>query len=118
MRTAREVLESHLELRQEGDLEKDLATNYHDHVVMLSWGEGVHRGKDAVRRLASILNTYLPQGQYQYHQLLVADEYGMLQWTGTSQDEVVHDGADSYVVRDGLIAAQTIHYAAAPRQQR
>lgn len=57
MRSARDVIESHLAHRSAGDLEGDLARNYHDDVVLLSWGEGVNRGKDGVRRLAGILGT-------------------------------------------------------------
>lgn len=36
---------------------------------------------------------------------------GMLQWSARSEDTEIHDGADSYLVRDGLIVAQTIHYS-------
>jgi hypothetical protein len=111
MRSTREVLESHLALREQGDLEGDLGRNYADDVVLLSWGEGVHRGKDGVRELATVLRTYLPEGEYSYGLLLVADEYGLLQWSGSGAGTVVHDGADSFVVRDGRIVAQTIHYA-------
>lgn len=112
MRSTREVLESHLALRAEGDLEADLRQNYSDDVVLLSWGEGVHRGKDGVRELAGVLRTYLPEGEYRYGVLVVADEYGLLRWSGSGAGTVVHDGADSFVVRDGRIVAQTIHYAA------
>lgn len=84
--------------------------------MLLSTGEGVTHGHDGVRRLAGILNSYLPEGEYDYHQVLVEGDVGMLDWTGTGEDLCVHDGADSYVVRDGLIVAQTIHYSARPRE--
>ena len=109
-RTPRAVLESHLALRQEGDLEGDLATNYAEDVVLLSWGEGVHRGHDGVRYLAEVLRTYAEHGSFQYHQLLTADDYGMLRWSADMPDLVIHDGTDAFVVRDGLIVAQTIAY--------
>lgn len=115
MRTTREVLESHLDQRQAGDLERDLATNYDDDVVLLS-AEGIHHGHEGVRMLASILRTYVHAGRYSYRQLLVHGEVGMLQWTAQGDHFAVHDGADSYVVRRGRIVAQTIHYSATRRR--
>ncbi|MEU0315928.1 nuclear transport factor 2 family protein [Nocardioides sp. NPDC006273] len=114
MRTAREVLEAHLRRRKHGELESDLAENYAADVTLLS-AEGVSRGHDGVRHLADILNSYLPEGHYSYQQILIDGEVGMLQWTGTGKDTVIHDGADSYVVRAGLIRAQTIHYSTRTR---
>ncbi|WP_435769528.1 nuclear transport factor 2 family protein [Nocardioides sp. SYSU DS0651] len=113
-RSTEEVLESHLRRRQAGDLEGDLATNYADDVILLS-AEGVHRGHDGVRALADVLRTYVADGTYRYLQVLVEGEVGMLQWTARDQDTVIHDGADSYLVRDGRIRVQTIHYSATRR---
>ncbi|HEX6417085.1 MAG TPA: hypothetical protein VFZ77_01265 [Acidimicrobiales bacterium] len=50
-------------------------------------------------------------GTYDYGQVLCDGQIGMLQWSARSADVDIHDGADSYVVRDGLIVAQTIHYS-------
>lgn len=113
-RTTREVIEAHLDCRKAGDLERDRATNYAADVTLLSSGEGLHRGHDGVRKLARILRTYLPHGNYQYRQVLAEGEVGMLTWSGSGEDTVVHDGADSYLVRDGLIQTQTIHYSTRP----
>jgi hypothetical protein len=33
------------------------------------------------------------------------------EWTGLGDKTRVDDGADSYLVRDGKIVAQTVHYA-------
>lgn len=38
----------------------------------------------------------------------------MLQWTGHSPSGSVGDGVDSYVIRDGLLVAQTIFYTLSP----
>lgn len=118
MRSTKDVIESHLRLRKSGDLERDLAENYSDEVVLLSWGEGIHRGPDGVRHLATILNTYLPQGDYVYHEVLIERSYGMLRWTGRARSAAVHHGADSYVVHDGRIVAQSIYYAVSDADYR
>jgi hypothetical protein len=113
--TTRQVLDDHLRCRQAGDLEADILHNYHPGVRLLS-AEGVHHGHDGVRRLASILRSYLQDGDYHYGQILVDGEVGMLTWSGrcARTDTAVHDGADSYVIRDGSIVAQTIHYSTTP----
>lgn len=109
-RGAREVVESHLALRQAGDLERDLATNYSPDVVLLS-AEGVNHGHDGVRRLADVLRTYVDAGRYRYDRVLADGEVAMLTWHAADESVRIHDGADSFVVRDGLVRAQTIHYS-------
>ena len=112
-RSTREVLEDHLRQRRTGRLEADLDRNYAADIVTLS-AEGVHHGHDAIRSLAAVLRGYLPEGDYKYRSLLVHGEVGMLQWTGRSAENntKVDDGVDTYVVRNGRIAVQTIHYSA------
>lgn len=110
IRSSEKVLESHLKYRKDGDLEGDLKENYAEDVVLLSH-EGVHHGHDGVRYLADVLNSYLPEGSYEYHQVLTAAEVGMLTWTGAAKDLKVHDGVDSFVFRNGKITAQTIHFS-------
>jgi hypothetical protein len=84
-------------------------------VTLLS-AEGVHHGADGVRALAGVLRRYLPEGDYRYQHILAQGEVAMLVWSGrcADTDTDVHDGVDSYVVRNGRIVAQTIHYSTAP----
>ncbi len=115
-RDTREVIDAHLARRAAGDLEGDLRENYSPDVVVLS-AEGVHHGHDGVRTTAGVLRTYVPDGRYDYRQVLAAGRFALLQWTGRSEQTRIHDGADSYVVEDGLIVAQTIHYSVTDREQ-
>ena len=115
MRSTREVIEHHLASRREGDLDRDLRENYADDVVLLSY-EGVHRGHSGVRALAEILATYVDAGDYGSDGLVIDSDYALLRWSATGDRYIVHDGIDSFVVRDGRIVAQTIHYATSPRQ--
>ncbi|TDC81349.1 nuclear transport factor 2 family protein [Micromonospora sp. KC606] len=113
-RTTEEVLRDHLRRRKTGDVEGDLRTNYHPDVRLLS-AEGVHHGHDGVRYLAGILRSYLKDGDYHYRQMLADGEVAMLVWSGrcvAGDTAARYDGVDSYVVRDGLLVAQTIHYSA------
>lgn len=112
MRSTHEVLDDHLECRRALDLDSDLIRNYAHDVVLLSWGEGVHRGHDGVRFLADVLRTYAPEGKYRYDDLIVGDAYGLLRWSAIGSDGEELRGVDSFVVDRGHIAAQTISYVA------
>lgn len=111
-RSTCDVLEDHLRQRRAGRLDADIERNYAADVVTLS-AEGVHHGHSAIRSLAAILRGYLPDGAYSYRSLLIHGEVGMLQWSGrcSADSAKIHDGVDTYVVQNGRIAVQTIHYS-------
>jgi hypothetical protein len=111
-RTARapaDVFESHLALRKVHDLDGDIATNYAEDVVLMTL-TGVFRGHTGVRACAAELHRYLPEGDYEYVLRMVEGEVAFLVWTGKSRAGEVHDGADTFLIRDGRIVAQTIHF--------
>lgn len=112
-RGAKEVLEDHWALADEGNLEEDLARNYAEDVVFLT-GFGTHHGYDAARALYRRLSQLLPDARFEYRTRLVHGDVGFLEWTGRGRDAVVPDGVDSYLVRDGRIVAQSIHYTVVP----
>lgn len=108
-RDTRVVLEDHLAKRDGDDLEGDLRDNYSRDVVGISL-TGIRRGWDGIREQARELEDLMPDGNFRYQELVVADEYGMLVWDGDSPGGTVREGCDSFVVRDGRIVAQTVHY--------
>lgn len=108
-RSAEEVFNDHLRESQDGSVEDDLARNYADDLVVLT-GRGLYRGHDGLRQLAQRLREELPNVQFEYRTRLVAGEMAFLEWTARGEHAVVEDGADSYLIRDGRIVAQTIHY--------
>lgn len=112
MRSPQEVFDSHLALRHRHALEEDIATNYADDVVLLTL-TGVYRGRDGVRACAAELQHYFPDGDYAYRVCQVEGEVAFLSWSGRSPAGEVRDGADTFVIRDGRIAVQTIHYTVA-----
>lgn len=114
-RSARDVIEDHLELSRSGSIDDDLERNYAPDVTCF-FRQEIHRGHDALRQLAERLSDELPGATFRYPTVLADGDVGFLEWTATSEHAEVRDGADSYVVRDGRIVAQTIHYTVEPRR--
>ncbi|MEU1889577.1 nuclear transport factor 2 family protein [Streptomyces pristinaespiralis] len=112
-RTSREVFEDHLRISVEGTVEEDIARNYDNGVVILSSG-GISYGYDGLRDQAAKLHRELPNGTYHYTTRLIEGEMAFLEWTAESDGTRVRHGADSYLIQDGRIVAQTIHYTVAP----
>ena len=114
--STREVFEDHLHKAKLGSIEDDIAQNYATGVVVLS-GRGVHHGHGGVRELARLLSEELPDGTFEYHTRLAEGEMAFLEWSGYSDTATVEDGADSFIIRDGKIVRQTIHYTVKSRSQ-
>ena len=114
-RPVKEVLEDHWALADAGNLEEDLARNYAQDVVFLT-GFGTFQGHDGARTLFRRLHRLLPDARFTYRTRLIQGELGFLEWTGQGSGAVVRDGVDTYLVRHGRIAIQTIHYTVMPEQ--
>lgn len=113
-RSTREVLDDHLALAADGDLETDLSRNFAEDVVLLT-GYGVFRGIEGVRAKAGLLAAQLPGGRWSYRTVMAEGELGFLEWAGEGQNGArVEDGADSFLIRNGRIQAMTIHYTVIP----
>jgi hypothetical protein len=112
-RSTREVFEDHLCCRSARAVEEDLARNYAEDVVLLT-GFGLYRGHEGVRQLARLLFAQLPCVAYEYRTRLVDGEVAFLEWAARCSTATVEDGADSFLIRDGKIVVQTIHYTVRP----
>ncbi len=56
----------------------------------------------------------LPDAPYVYTNRLVEGRIAFLEWQSEAPHARVRDGADSFVIEDGWIVAQTIHYTVEP----
>jgi hypothetical protein len=113
-RTTRQVIADHVRRRAEGDLDGDLRENYHPNVAIL-WCDEVLHGHDGVRRLARLQSRYHGDGTFHCHRLLTNDEMAVLEWSGLGgrTDTLTLEGTETFVVRDGLIIGQAVHYSGA-----
>ena len=117
-RSAAEVLDDHLNIAQgweetddfEALVEEDLRRNVAPDIVILT-GRGTFRGHEGVMELARMLAEELPEHRaFQYTYRSVEGRMAFLEWTYEDGASRVQDGADSYLIENGKIVAQTIHY--------
>ena len=108
-RTAQQVLDDHLSLAQARKIDEDLERNYAEDCVVLTV-RGQYRGHAGLRELADLLGKEVRDAEYKYVLKLVEDRFGYLEWTADDGNVAIHDGADSYVIENGKIVMQTIHY--------
>lgn len=108
-RSAAEVLEDHLRCRAEGDVEGDLARNYAANVVVFT-ARGRFDGHDGVRRLSRMLNAHVPH-DFEFPIKLAGGRFAYIEWRARRPGLSVEDGADSFVIEQGRIVFQSIHYS-------
>lgn len=112
-RSTAEVVNDHLSLARQGDVETDIGRNFApDCVLMTTYG--VFRGHAGIRDAARLLQDQLGETGYEYRTRLCHGELGFLEWAASSDRGRIDDGADSYWVHEGLIRAMTIHYTVKP----
>lgn len=113
-RSAEEVFDDHLHLAAQHRFDEDIDRNVAPDCVLLE-RRGVFHGRDGARELARLLEEELPDAPYTYTNRLVAGRVAFLEWTAEAAHTRVRDGADSFVIENGWIVAQTIHYTVEDR---
>lgn len=112
-RSPEEVFDDHLQLTAEHRFDEDIARNVAPHCVILE-RRGIFHGRDGALELARVLEEELPDAPYVYTNRLIAGRVAFLEWTAEAAATRVRDGADSFLIEDGWIVAQTIHYTVEP----
>lgn len=124
-RTAQEVLDDHLNLSEhwaagediERIVEEDMRRNVSEDIVVLI-NRGTFRGHEGVGQLARMLIEELPEHRsYEYTYRAVEGRMAFLEWAYEDAHVRVRDGADSYLIENGKIVAQTIHYTIEEKPQ-
>ncbi|WP_034658572.1 nuclear transport factor 2 family protein [Chelativorans sp. J32] len=108
-RSTAEVLDDHLRLRAAGNVEDDIERNYAPDVVVMT-ARGMKKGHGAVRAFAEILKEHVPHS-YEFPIKLIEGPFAFIEWRAREPGRSVEDGADSFVIQDGKIVFQSIHYS-------
>jgi ketosteroid isomerase-like protein len=107
MASTKDVLDNHLRCFSKGDLE-GILSDYAPGAVMFT-PDGPLRGADAMRPLfqALIAEFGKPGAVFTMRQQIVDGDYAYILWTAETADNVYEVATDTFVVRDGKIAAQS-----------
>jgi hypothetical protein len=108
-RSAKEVFEDHLRLAAAHQFQEDIERNVSPDVVIFD-RRGIFRGRNGAMELAHMLEQELPNAPYVYTNRLIEGRVAFLEWTSEADRTRVRDGADSFLIENGWIVAQTIHY--------
>lgn len=112
VRSPTDVLHDHLRRRAAGDVDGDVEANYADDVLVIDRYQ-VRHGHDGVRAAAAQLAEELPNASFEYVTTHLVEGIGYLEWRAEADGSLVRYGADSFVITDGLIRAQTLYYRVA-----
>jgi hypothetical protein len=107
-RSPQEVFVHHGQAFGAEDLDGIVADFAEDAVVITP--AGVNRGKDGIREAFRRLFADLPNAAWDVRTPTCEDNVLLLEWTADAAEARVDDGVDTFVFRDGLIQAQTVHY--------
>ncbi len=108
-RSTSEVLDDHLQCRMAGKIEEDLERNYAPDVVVMT-PKGVKKGHDAVRTFNKMLREHVPH-DYVFPIKSTDGRFAFIEWRAREPGRSVEDGADSFVIENGQIVFQSIHYS-------
>lgn len=114
MRSTEDVFNDHLQLARVGDVDTDIHRNFAQDCVLLTT-YGVFRGYTGVREAADLLMRQLPNARYHYRTKMYHGEIAFLEWDAVADGAQVDDGADSFLIRSGVIEVMTIHYTVRPK---
>ncbi|MFE7526455.1 nuclear transport factor 2 family protein [Kitasatospora sp. NPDC057542] len=114
-RSPQEVFADHGERLGTGDLDL-VSGNYTEDAVAVT-PAGTFHGRAGIRQALGRLLADLPDADWQLTPRF-AGEVLLLHWSATTPEREVADGVDTFVFRDGLISAQTVHYTLTDRTAR
>ncbi len=112
IRTPQEAFQHHARALGAADLDEIVADYAHDAVFITP--AGVKRGKEGVREGFTQLLADVPDASWSLKTQIYEGDILFLEWGADSRTNVVEDGIDTFVFRDGLIRVQTVRYTLIP----
>lgn len=109
MRSTLEVFDSHLLYTLDWDIDADIEINYAPDCFLLS-SYGAFYGRAGIKKAYSVLESQIPDADFLYGNKSIHNEVAFLEWQAESDDSYIDDGADTFIIRNGKIVGQTMHY--------
>lgn len=114
--STQEVLDRHLAAFGAGDLEAVMADYTGDSVMVTA--NGVAAGLDEIRAgFTRLFSGLFAPGTYEFilDATVVSGEIALITWHATCAAAEIPFGSDTFVIRDGVITAQTVALTLQPR---
>jgi uncharacterized protein (TIGR02246 family) len=106
-RTREQVYEHHSRALDAGDLD-ELVADYADDAVLIT-PTGVKRGKDGIREGYTRVFADLPKATWNLRTQIYEGDLMLVEWAAASAS-AFGEGVATFVITDGLIRAQTLHF--------
>lgn len=111
-RTAQDVFKHHAQAMVAGDMD-DIVSDYADDALFIT-NAGVLHGRGGVRQGFTKIFAELPQARFDVRTRILEGDVLSLEWAATGTGSRADDGVETFLVRDGQIVLQTVHYTPGP----
>lgn len=106
-RTTREVFDHHNQAFKAADIEA-VISDFAEQAIYVT-AHGVSKGKAAIRKIyEQHFRTAAPGDTSTINSLVIEGEIVLFEWTAETAAFRIDDGVDTFVIRGGLIVAQTV----------
>lgn len=112
-RTPQEIIEHHAKALRRGDV-ADVMSDYSDDARFIT-EDGVVAGRAALTETFTAVLDAFPKFDLTVESLVAEGNVALLLWSADTVGHTIIDGVDTFVVRDGLIHAQTAKFTARPK---
>jgi ketosteroid isomerase-like protein len=106
-RTPEQVYQHHARALDAGDLD-ELVADYADDAVLIT-SAGVKRGEDGIRGGYARIFADLPNATWNLRTQIYEGDLMFVEWAAASAS-AFGEGVGTFVITDGLIRAQTLHF--------
>lgn len=113
-RTPQEIIEHHAEALLRGDV-ADIVADYAEDARFIT-EDGVVAGHAALTETFTAVLDVFSRFDLTVENLVVDDDVALLFWSADTSAHTITDGVDTFVVRDGLIQAQTAKFTARAKE--
>jgi ketosteroid isomerase-like protein len=107
-RTPRAVFEHHIDALQSANINGFLSDYSEDAVVITA--SGAVRGKNGIREGVTKLLSQIPGARWQVKTQISEGDLLLAEYAVDARTAKIEDGVDTFVFKDGLIHAQTVHF--------
>jgi hypothetical protein len=70
-----------------------------------------------IRKAFALLESQIPEANFLYTTKTVYQDIAFLEWQAEASDTYIDDGVDTFIISNGKIVCQTMHYTVKEREK-